>query len=84
MSPAYEAQARARYRLLLRVMPRQLRDEAGTAALAEAALTCLRRERARFGAIGAAYAWFRLIADAGATAWFARPRREQAAYVERA
>src|SRR6478672_9668003 len=49
-------------RLLLRAYPRHLRLRDGD-ALEAACIECVARERARFGRLGAAYAWGRLIAD---------------------
>src|SRR6185436_12675447 len=50
-------------RLLLRAYPRHQRLRDGD-ALEAACIECVARERARFGRLGAAYAWGRLIADA--------------------
>src|SRR5215204_2621982 len=54
-------------RLLLRAYPRHLRLRDGD-ALEEACIECVARERVRFGRLGAAYAWGRLIADTISTA----------------
>ncbi len=60
------AASRAAYRTLTRLLPRDVRVEAA-ASLEDAAVACLRRERARFGIAGLLWAWTRLIADLAAT-----------------
>jgi predicted permease len=59
------------YRALSRLLPRDFRAIAG-AELELAAAACMAREQARFGRLGAAFAWMRLSADLLATAFALR------------
>jgi putative ABC transport system permease protein len=63
-------------------MPRRLREAGGGLVLEEAAVACLRRERARLGARGLAYAWLRLVADLVVTAIASRSSEAPAELVE--
>jgi putative ABC transport system permease protein len=66
--------ARAGYRILTRLLPRDVRQRAGR-EFEEAALACLGRERARLGPPGVVVAWMRLTTDAVTTAVALRLRR---------
>jgi putative ABC transport system permease protein len=59
--------SRRTYRLVLRLLPEDFRRRAG-AELEDAAVACLRRERARLGVLGVAVAWVRLVSDAAGSA----------------
>src|SRR5690349_20177992 len=72
---------RAAYRLIARLLPRDLREAAG-AGLEDAAMACLARERVRRGRTGVAMAWVRLLGDAVRARFVAGSRSHRALLAE--
>src|SRR5215831_13850354 len=71
--------SRHAYRQIARLLPEGFRRAAGR-DLEDAAMACLDRERARFGVIGVAAAWIRIVADTMTSALALR-RRPRPAFV---
>jgi predicted permease len=67
------------YRALTRLLPAEVRADAGP-ALEDAAVACLARERDRLGPAGFIWAWARLVADAVVTAIATRRRAPYATF----
>jgi predicted permease len=61
-------------------MPRAVRHDAGLDTLEEAAIDCLRRERARLGRAGVLYGWLHLVWDVVSTIVAGRRAKPMAEY----